>query len=45
MSVQSLLCDPNPYEFLNGEAAVLYKENMQKYEEKVKEFTKNMQIL
>ena len=40
MSVQSLLCAPNPYEFINGEAATLYKENRQKYEEKVKEFTK-----
>ena len=39
ISVQSLLNDPNPLEFLNQEAAKLYIENKQKYEERVIEYT------
>ena len=40
LSVQSLLDSPNPDEFLNEKASKLYKENLVKYEEKVKEYTK-----
>ena len=40
LSVQSLLNSPNPNEFLNQKAAKLYKENINKYEEIVKEYVK-----
>ena len=39
ISVQSLLNDPNPNDFLNQEAAKLYIENKKKYEERVVEYT------
>ena len=39
LSVQSLLDSPNPYDFLNEEAAKLYRENKIKYEKTVKEYT------
>ena len=38
-SVQSLLDDPNADEFVNKEAAKLYKENKDAYENTVKEWT------
>ena len=38
-SVQSLLDDPNPDNFLNEKAAKLYKENRNNYEKIVKEYT------
>ena len=40
-SVQSLLDDPNPYDFLNSDAAKLFIENKLKYEEMVREYTTN----
>jgi ubiquitin-conjugating enzyme E2 D/E len=39
ISVQSLLDDPNPDDFLNEEAAKLLKENKKKYEITVKNYT------
>ena len=38
-SVQSLLDDPNPYDFLNGRAAKLFKENRNIYNKIVREYT------
>ena len=38
-SVQSLLDDPNPDNFLNGTAANLYKKDRKSYDETVKEYT------
>lgn len=38
-SVQSLLDDPNPEEFINGEAAKLYKENKIEYNRTVRKYT------
>ena len=38
-SVQSLLDDPNPDDFLNEEAAKLLKEDKEKYEKTVKNYT------
>jgi len=38
-SVQSLLDDPNPNDFLNEEAAKLLKEDKEKYEKTVKNYT------
>ena len=38
-SIQSVLDDPNPDDFLNEKAAKLYKENRKKYEETAKEYT------
>ena len=40
LSVQSLLNDPNPNDYLNQEAAKLFIENKEKYEETVIEYTK-----
>ncbi len=40
LSVQSILNDPNPNDFLNKEAAKLFIENKEKYEETVIEYTK-----
>ena len=37
--VKSLLFDPNPYSFLNGNAAILYKENKSEYEKTVRNYT------
>ena len=37
--IQSLLNEPNPYDFLNESAAKLYKEDKQKYDKKVREYT------
>ena len=31
--------EPNPYDFLNESAAKLYKEDKQKYDKKVREYT------
>ena len=39
LSVQSLLDDPNPNDFLNPKAANLYKNDIKKYEEMVREYT------
>jgi ubiquitin-conjugating enzyme E2 D/E len=39
LSIQSILDDPNPDDFLNEKAAKLYKENRKKYEETAKEYT------
>ena len=38
-SVQSLLDDPNPDDFVNEEAAKLYKENLSEYEKRVRKYT------
>ena len=40
LSVQSLLNDPNPNDYLNQEAAKLFIKNKEKYEETVIEYTK-----
>ena len=40
LSVQSILNDPNPNDYLNQEAAKLFIENKEKYEEIVIEYTK-----
>ena len=40
LSVQSILNQPNPNDFLNKEAAKLFIENKEKYEETVIEYTK-----
>ena len=40
LSVQSILNDPNPNDFLNKEAAKLFIENKEKYEETVIEYVK-----
>ena len=40
LSVQSLLNSPNPDIYLNQNAAKLYKENINKYEETVKDYVK-----
>ena len=37
-SVQSLLYDPNPDDFVNEEAAKLYKENLSEYEKTVRKY-------
>ena len=39
ISIQSLLDDPNPDDFLNEEAAKLLKEDKKKYEKTVKNYT------
>ena len=39
ISVQSLLDDPNPNDFVNEKAAKLYKENKHEYEQTVKQYT------
>ncbi len=39
ISVQSLLGDPNPDDFVNEEAAKLYKENLSEYEKTVRKYT------
>ena len=41
LSVQSLLNNPKPNYYLNQEAAKLFNENKEKYEETVIEYTKN----
>ena len=38
-SIQSLLDDPNPNDFLNETAAKLYKEDRKNYDKTVKEYT------
>ena len=38
-SVQSILDDPNPYDFLNEKAAKLFKENRNIYNKIVREYT------
>jgi len=39
ISVQSLLDDPNPDDFVNEEAAKLYKDNLSEYEKTVRKYT------
>ena len=39
LSIQSLLDDPNPDEFLNENAAKLFKENKSEYEKTVRKYT------
>ena len=39
ISVQSLLDDPNPNDFVNEKAAKLYKENIHEYEQTVRQYT------
>ena len=40
MSIQSLLDDPNPDDFLNEEATKLYRKNKEEYNIKVRNYTK-----
>ncbi|CAF1626846.1 unnamed protein product, partial [Adineta ricciae] len=44
ISLCSLLTDPNPEHGLNKEALILYRTNQEKYNEKVKEWTRNNRI-
>ena len=39
LSIQSILDEPNPEEFLNENAAKLFKENKSEYEKTVRKYT------
>jgi ubiquitin-conjugating enzyme E2 D/E len=41
LSISSLLCDPNPDDPLVPDIALLFKNDLKKYNEKAKEWTKN----